>query len=244
MTIEANGNYSFSNLPEGGNYTVTAIAPVNFTTPKLSFAKLSRNETADFTVVGFKISGRLMSWHGPLGETKVLIQGSKSASVNTDPNGYYIFADLRAGGSYLIIPQAERLRGASRKFDNLRRDETADFVESDATPPPPECSEEDMERQKPQIVRDNTKAWTELIRRALIKEHVPPGFPNPESTVKPRFSVTFTKPCEQIEVTATYLWELLWTENSRTTRIPDKRNEKEQRTFRCYKVSGTWVCRL
>jgi hypothetical protein len=127
---DGNGQYTFSDLPEGGNYTVTAVAaPFIFTQTQHPFDKLSRNETADFTVAVFKISGRVTTANNqPAGKIKVSIEGSKATWVTTDDNGYYSFDNLRAGGSYNIIPRGQEFEPKRKDFDNLQRDEPAEFT--------------------------------------------------------------------------------------------------------------------
>lgn len=49
MTTDANGYYTFRELPAGGRYTVTPRARMNFTPPSHSFRNLARDESADFS---------------------------------------------------------------------------------------------------------------------------------------------------------------------------------------------------
>ena len=118
---------------------------------------------------------------GPLRHIKVSLEGSMATSATTDTNGYYAFGNLRAGGSYTITPRELRLTPPHRFFDNLRRDESGDFFQSDATPTPtptptpsptprvtetwtpspspeiketkPECSEADKDRERQRILQ-------------------------------------------------------------------------------------------
>lgn len=53
------------------------------------------------------------------------------ASATTDERGYYSFNDLRGGGSYVITPVASptiNFNPRSRSFNNLSKNESADFV--------------------------------------------------------------------------------------------------------------------
>lgn len=77
----------------------------------------------------FKISGRVMSASGPLRDVTVMLEGSKLTSTTTDANGNYTFDDLSAGGSYTINPRAQaRFSPPSRSFNELRQNESADFL--------------------------------------------------------------------------------------------------------------------
>ena len=77
----------------------------------------------------YKISGRVMDGSQPLGGVKVTLEGSKLTSTTTDANGNYSFNELRAGGSYTIIPRGQmNFAPQSRSFDNLDQDGAADFL--------------------------------------------------------------------------------------------------------------------
>ncbi|HEV2352239.1 MAG TPA: choice-of-anchor D domain-containing protein [Terriglobia bacterium] len=61
-TTDASGNYSFSGLAAGGNYTVTpSLKGYIFTPPNSSFSNLSANQTANFTAVKKKRKGQVIS---------------------------------------------------------------------------------------------------------------------------------------------------------------------------------------
>jgi hypothetical protein len=128
-----------------------------------------------------------MSMAGPLRHIKVSLEGSMATSATTDNNGYYSFSNLQAGGSYTITPRESRLTPHNRFFDNLRRDESGDFFQSDATPTPtptptptvtetwtpspspeiketkPECSEADQQREE-QAIRQRVRAMVQPPR--------------------------------------------------------------------------------
>ena len=140
---------------------------MNFTPASRSFNNLRQNESADFSVPQevYKISGRVTSATQPLAGVKVKLEGSKLTSVTTDIDGNYTFADLRAGGSYTITPQAfTSFKPPSRFFDNLRRNEVADFLGST---PPPECSETEKERILSSLIARFGELWRRNIEGSV-----------------------------------------------------------------------------
>jgi hypothetical protein len=154
-----------------------------------------------------------MSMAGPLRHIKVSLEGSMATSATTDTNGYYAFANLRAGGSYTITPRELRLTPPHRFFDNLRRDESGDFFQSDATPTPtptpsptprvtetwtpspspgiketkPECSEADQHREE-QAIRQRVRA---LVQPPREQRRDPPRDPTRDRRDPPREQQAF-----------------------------------------------------
>jgi len=85
----------------------------------------------------YKISGRVMSLAGPLSKIRISLEGPTASSSTTDANGYYAFGNLVAGTSYTITPLNQlRIAPTHHYFENLRRDESADFFQTGATPTP------------------------------------------------------------------------------------------------------------
>jgi hypothetical protein len=137
MSTDAAGNYAFNQLVAGGNYTITPqlIDKLTFTPRTRSISDLRRDESADFSVVVqidevYKISGRVTNNGNPVGGIHIRLGGSKATSTETNPDGYYSFGNLRAGGDYNIIPTLENgnFTPLSRTINNLRKDESADFA--------------------------------------------------------------------------------------------------------------------
>jgi uncharacterized repeat protein (TIGR01451 family) len=58
------------------------------------------------------------------------LTGTQNTSVQTDANGFYQFAELPAGGNYVLIPTklAFSIEPQSQTFNNLNADQTANFV--------------------------------------------------------------------------------------------------------------------
>jgi hypothetical protein len=133
----ADGVYSFGNLPAGGNYTVTPSSNLyDFGAQTRTFNNLSGNETADFTAVmrRFRIAGQVKDIYGNVvsGVTMNLAVGEiRNETTQTDAEGRYVFPDLPAVGSYGVTPLKANYTFAPsfRRFDNL----TADVLAADFT---------------------------------------------------------------------------------------------------------------
>ncbi|HEX8633849.1 MAG TPA: carboxypeptidase regulatory-like domain-containing protein [Pyrinomonadaceae bacterium] len=107
-TTDAQGNYTFANLP-AGNYTVTpshanhTFAPLN-----QRFDNLSANQTANFTIAvqQYSIGGRVVDGSGVgLGGVGVtLAGGSPGSTTTTESGGFYAFNNVPAGGNYIVTP--------------------------------------------------------------------------------------------------------------------------------------------
>ncbi|MDQ1560330.1 MAG: hypothetical protein QOD32_3390, partial [Pyrinomonadaceae bacterium] len=106
-TTDAQGNYSFANLPTG-NYTVTPSgANYIFEPGSRTFTNLSADQTANFLLsfAQYSISGRIMGADGlPMQSVGITLSGSTNASTTTDANGNYLFNNLAAGGNYTVTP--------------------------------------------------------------------------------------------------------------------------------------------
>jgi len=131
---DSNGNYSFANLLAGGNYTVTpSQAAFTFVPASQTFNSLSSNQTADFTVQVFQISGRVTDSTGAgLAATTMTLSGTQSATVQTNSTGNYTFSNL-AIGNYTVTPSKTddlltyTFTPPSRSYTNLNSSQVADF---------------------------------------------------------------------------------------------------------------------
>ncbi|HEY2975682.1 MAG TPA: carboxypeptidase regulatory-like domain-containing protein [Pyrinomonadaceae bacterium] len=130
-TTDADGNYNFSGLPRGGDYTLT-VSKTNYTfiQPSRTFNNLTSNQTADFdsTLNVHSISGRVTVGQTSLSGVIVTLSGSQSGTATTDANGIYSF-DLSAGGSYTVAPAKTNylFSPSSMTFSNLSGNQSADF---------------------------------------------------------------------------------------------------------------------
>ncbi|HEY0099821.1 MAG TPA: carboxypeptidase regulatory-like domain-containing protein, partial [Pyrinomonadaceae bacterium] len=137
-TTDAGGNYSFVNLPAGGNYTVTPARPnYSFTPPRRAFNNLSANQTANFTGTPAQsqpVSGRVSDGSGG-GIANVTLYvtdattGANIITTLTDANGNYALM-LPPGGDYTITTAKAGLtfQPAARTFANLSGGQTSDFT--------------------------------------------------------------------------------------------------------------------
>jgi len=103
---DANGNYSFPELPAGQSYTIVPSAPdFEFTPTSKSFQNLSSNQTANFTgtLTNVSIEGNVLDESGdPVIGATVNLTGSQSNVVTTDAHGSFGFSGLRQIGSYTV----------------------------------------------------------------------------------------------------------------------------------------------
>lgn len=112
-TTNASGNYSFTNVPAGGDYVVTP-APAGyygFAPQSRTFAYLSANQTAaNFTGAETIISGRITesgTSSGIGGAEVFLIQSTGIALYTvTDSTGYYSHR-VQPGFTYNVVPQKQ-----------------------------------------------------------------------------------------------------------------------------------------
>jgi inhibitor of cysteine peptidase len=130
-TTDSQGNYSFTNLPAGSNYTVTASsANYSFSPASVAVSDLGADSTADFagTLLDYALRGRVTSGGAALAGVTVMLSGSKTGTTTTDANGNYSF-NVPAEGSYTLTPALKHytFAPASATFTGLGGDKTADF---------------------------------------------------------------------------------------------------------------------
>jgi hypothetical protein len=199
-------------------------------------------------VVLYKISGRVISAGQPLKGVKVMIEGSMLTSTTTDANGNYTFSRLRAGGSYTITPRAQAsFSPPSRSFNNLRRDEPADFVglvkreEKELPTPTFECSDAEKRHIGSDLIAKFAAQWRRSIERdrsRIIAETVGVDVRNAEATLGPiEFRPTLAK-CSAAVITARYAWTVRADlhEGVKAVTVP------KVKRFACGKVLGVWLC--
>jgi hypothetical protein len=186
----------------------------------------------------------------PLSNVKINLEGSKLTSVWTDANGNYTFSDLQAGGTYIITPIVSRsFKPSSRTFNDLRRNESADFFgQDDATPTPTptptpkhECSETDQIK----TLRSFEPSWRRQIQgeqTKIMAENVPKNIEKAEASLGHiEFQYSFPQPCKAAVVMATYEWRISWPANPVS---PGKsKSVRKEKSFFCGKLLGFWGCR-
>ncbi|MDT5296469.1 MAG: hypothetical protein QOJ76_3349 [Acidobacteriota bacterium] len=128
---DADGNFSFADLPRGGNYTVTPSGTgFVFGPASQTFNNLSFDQGAVFVrdVGSYKLSGRVTEKGAGLGGVIVTLGGMQSAAMTTGADGAYSFT-VAGTGNYTITPSKPHytFTQTSATFNNLGADQTADF---------------------------------------------------------------------------------------------------------------------
>ncbi len=135
-TTDAAGNYSFTNLTQGGNFTVTPSANgYLFTPPSRAVNNLQADQTGlDFTgkLNIYTVTGTVVDASAtPLAGVNVHLSGSATLDVLTDAAGNYSFAGLTHGGNFTVTPSKTGygFNPTSRTVNNLQGDQTGlDFT--------------------------------------------------------------------------------------------------------------------
>ncbi|HEX7313492.1 MAG TPA: DUF2012 domain-containing protein [Pyrinomonadaceae bacterium] len=131
-TTDAQGNFSFANLPAGGNYTLNVTrANYTFAPPSIAVNDLGANSASNNftgTQLDYALAGRVTADGAPVAGVTVTLTGSKSGTATTDSNGGYSF-NVPADGSYTVTPSKKNYTFApqSRSFNNPTSAQTADF---------------------------------------------------------------------------------------------------------------------
>ncbi|MFN2511684.1 MAG: carboxypeptidase regulatory-like domain-containing protein [Pyrinomonadaceae bacterium] len=142
------GNYSFSGLSAGDNYTVTPTG--SFTPSSLSFSNLAVDAIANFTATPanpgspLTISGRLAdSNNNPLPGVTLTLSGPITRVAQADASGNYIFSNLVPGGNYVVTIQSPHYVFVPSRADflTLSSNQVANFTAAPvvvpSTLPPP-----------------------------------------------------------------------------------------------------------
>jgi Bacterial Ig domain/IPT/TIG domain/Beta-propeller repeat/Carboxypeptidase regulatory-like domain len=135
---DASGFYVFYNLPPGRTYTVTpSLPPYRFLPSSQTISNLSSNQTADFQIATYSISGRVTDASGAsLPDTTISLGGSQTATALTDANGNYSFINLAQSGNYTVTPSKSdvlltyNFTPPSYSFNDLGANQTANFTGS------------------------------------------------------------------------------------------------------------------
>ncbi|HKO96282.1 MAG TPA: SBBP repeat-containing protein [Pyrinomonadaceae bacterium] len=132
----SSGNYTFTNLASGGTFTVTpSFAPYTFLPPSQTFINLSANQTADFVVETYTITGRVTDsgGNGVPGVT-MTVSGSASATGTTNANGDYTFINFAQGSNVTVTPSKSDIlltytfTPPSRSYANMSSNQVGDFT--------------------------------------------------------------------------------------------------------------------
>ena len=111
IVTDDRGNYMFSDLAEGGTYTVVpASTDFAFTPVSQTFADLSADQTVDFVAqqTSFLLAGKVLDESDmPISGATLTLTGAVTASTLTDAQGNFRFLDLPTGGSYAVSVNKE-----------------------------------------------------------------------------------------------------------------------------------------
>lgn len=142
-TSDTNGDYSFLNLPGGGDFTVVvARQNYNFTTNSASVSDLGSDTNFGFsgtlknylisgTVTGQNLQGSagvINDGNAPGSNVEIRLTGSSTQTAITDALGQYAFT-VPAEGSYTLTPVAEHYQfsPSAAHFNNLAGPQAANF---------------------------------------------------------------------------------------------------------------------
>ncbi|HEU4596417.1 MAG TPA: carboxypeptidase regulatory-like domain-containing protein, partial [Pyrinomonadaceae bacterium] len=132
-TTDASGNYSFLDLPAGGNYTVTpSLLSHTFAPAAQTSNDLDADRTLNFTgtLVTFSISGRVTAAGGVgLAGATLSLTGHRTATATSDANGNYTFPALPKQGNYTVTVSRANytFAQASKSFNDLNANQIANF---------------------------------------------------------------------------------------------------------------------
>ncbi|HEX8127995.1 MAG TPA: carboxypeptidase regulatory-like domain-containing protein [Pyrinomonadaceae bacterium] len=128
-TTDAQGAFSFPNLPNG-NYTVTATRThTAFQPTSHTFNNLSADQHVLFlaSTASYSISGRVAKANGnAIDGVNVSLSGTRTGTATTDASGNYTFTHLEAGGNYVVTPAKPNHTFAPQNatFSNLSADQS------------------------------------------------------------------------------------------------------------------------
>ena len=142
MTSASDGGYAFTNLPGGGNYTVTPSLPkFMFSPPSATFNNLSSNRVINFSgrVATYTISGAVTNvdnGFSSIDNFTMVLTGTRTGTAVTNSFGYS-FPGLPVDGDYTVTAYAAPptalftnyllLPPFSRSFAALSSNMTANF---------------------------------------------------------------------------------------------------------------------
>lgn len=115
--------------------TITNQASVTGNEPDGHTANNTASETTKVSASP-SISGRVLDTNGDgVSGVTMTLSGALSATTQTDSSGFYQFAELMAGGTYVLTPTKSNLSfdPSSQTFNALGADQTANFVASTCT---------------------------------------------------------------------------------------------------------------
>src|SRR5205823_8187042 len=110
-TTDAAGNYTFANLPQGGNFALTpSEVSYRFDPASRAVSSLQSDQAGiDFTgrVVTHSITGSVVDGGAGIPGVTLTLAGALSSVTRTDAAGNFTFAGVPAGGSFVVTPAKE-----------------------------------------------------------------------------------------------------------------------------------------
>ncbi len=105
----------------------------SFSPARASWLDLGADQTADFTATlnTYSVGGRVAEGAAGVAGVPVNLSGTRTAAVQTDANGNYLFEGLPADGTYTVAPAAGAVYAfspASADFNTLPYNQTANFA--------------------------------------------------------------------------------------------------------------------
>ncbi|HEU4872435.1 MAG TPA: SBBP repeat-containing protein [Pyrinomonadaceae bacterium] len=166
VLTDSDGSYQFSQLREGGNYTVSASRPHFTMTPaSQTFNNLNSDQVLNFNALTsdspfYTISGQITENGVALAGVKVALSGSQSGLRTTDSNGNYSF-ELIVAGNYTVTPSmiGFNFGPTSQTFNSLSGPQIANFAAT---------------RQSFVVTNDNNHG-TGSLREAIINANATVG---------------------------------------------------------------------
>jgi hypothetical protein len=131
---DTNGIYTFSNLPAGGNYTITTALPYYDFSPVSSTITDLDSDWFPYFFVGtrqtFAISGKLSDQEGNgLSGIAIDLTGAEQRATVSDSTGHYQFAGLQAGYGYTVTPPSTTAYTfTGQSLAELSSNQTLDFT--------------------------------------------------------------------------------------------------------------------
>lgn len=128
VVSDINGNFNFSDLPSGGNYTVSAVKSDVVFAPVI-FNNLDRDQVVNLLPREFSISGQLTGRGSPIAGVTVTLTGATNAVTTTNGFGSYSFPAVLAAGTYTVKPLDTSIYTfASQAITVLDSHKTINFV--------------------------------------------------------------------------------------------------------------------